>query len=361
MKEYFNTAFCLDGLRVSYEDLSEVAYSLVKEGEPFEKEIGDFLLDWISDESEILQHTSGSTGEPKPVRIAKLAMARSALATGEFLGLREGARALLCLPVAGIAGKMMLVRAMVLGWKLYLAPPSGNPLEALEQDMDFASMVPLQLYQSREHLDRVSTVLVGGGPISPELEALLPGMQVEIYESYGMTETASHVALRKLAPPDPAEEAAEKLPPFRALPGITFGQDKRGCLVIDAPYLSGEPIVTNDLVALEGEDRFRWLGRADHVVNSGGKKLIPEQLEARLGPLMRQRFFLAGLPDARLGEKLVLVVEGSAEPDLLQTLRDSAGLKAHEVPREVFSLPEFALTETGKLDRPETLKRLPTN
>ncbi|MEJ2162663.1 MAG: AMP-binding protein [Robiginitalea sp.] len=358
MKEYFNKAFHINGLQIAYEDLSEVAYSLVKEGEAFEREIGDFMLDWISESSEIVQKTSGSTGVPREISMSKAAMVSSARATGEYFGLKEGTKALLCLPAANIAGKMMLVRAMVLGWKLDLAAPSGQPLEFLDHEIDFTAMVPLQLYQSLEKLDRVGTILVGGAPLSSALRARIPEKGTAIYESYGMTETASHIALRKLAPVPETEDPVKALPPFQALPGITLEQDDRGCLVIHAAYLSPEPIVTNDLIVLEKPDQFRWLGRADHIVNSGGIKLIPEQLEARLEPLLDAPFFLTGVPDVSLGEKLVLIMEGEAREDLLESLKGTSGLDSYEVPREVYWLPEFTMTKTGKINRPETLNTL---
>lgn len=358
MREYFNEAFCINGLQVAYKDLSEVAYSLVKEGEPYEKEIGDFLLDWIADSPEILQMTSGSTGEPKPIQIAKSAMVRSAMATGEFLRLREGTRAVLCIPAGSIAGKMMLVRAMVLGWKLFLVPPSGRPLRHWEGRVDFIAMVPLQLYQSLEDLGPESVVLVGGGPVSAELRSRIPQIKASLFESYGMTETASHVALRQLAPGGVSEDPKAPLPPFRALPGITFEQDERGCLVVRAPYLPGEAVITNDLVELVDKEHFRWLGRADHVVNSGGIKLIPEQLETKIGPLLDRPFFLTGIPDPALGEKLVLVLEGEQDSAGVESLLKSADLSTYEVPREIFCLPEFILTETGKINRPETARLL---
>ena len=358
MKDNFNNAFHINGLKIAYGDLSEVAYSLVKEGEPFEREIGDFLLDWISESPVIHQQTSGSTGVPREIDIPKSAMVSSARATGEFFQLTEGSRALLCLPAASVAGKMMLVRAMVLGWELTMVDPSGDPLSNLDQPFDFVAMVPMQLSRSLDKLKGVKTVLLGGAPLSAGLLAGIPVQGTVVYEGYGMTETSSHVALRELSAVPEKTNPEQVLPPFSALPGITLEQDERGCLVIHAVRLSPEPIVTNDLVTLESPEEFRWLGRVDNVVNSGGVKLLPEQLETRLSPYMNQRFFLAGMSDEILGEKLVLVVEGQVPDNLLETLREGADLSKYEVPRETFSVPEFALTPTGKIHRPEVLKSL---
>lgn len=358
MKEYFNGAFALNGLSVGYKDLSEVAYSLVKEGEPFEREIGDFLLDWVSDSPTVELQTSGSTGEPKRIHMPKSAMVRSALATGQYLDLPEGTRALLCLPARTVAGKMMLVRALVMGWKLYLQPPGSKPLEGLETRVDFVAMVPMQLEASLEDLGGIRMVLVGGAPLSRGLLARIPKEGTAIYESFGMTETASHVALRKLNPVPEGEDPEASLPPFRVLPGIEIEQDPRGCLVIRAPYLKGEVLVTNDLVSLESEETFRWLGRADHVVNSGGVKLIPERIEARIAPFMEHPFFLTGMPDETLGEKLVLVVEAPRDDSLLELLRTSADLGRFEVPREVLFSKGFVRTRSGKVNRSQTLENL---
>jgi O-succinylbenzoic acid--CoA ligase len=285
-------------------------------------------------------------------------MASSARATGEFFQLAEGSRALLCLPAASIAGKMMLVRAMILGWELTMVAPSVDPLAGLGEHFDFAAMVPMQLTSSLNKLNSVETILLGGAPLSAGLLARIPEKGTVIYEGYGMTETSSHIALRKLSPVPEKTDPEQVLPPFQALPGITLEQDERGCLVIQATRLSPEPIVTNDLVSLVNQEEFRWLGRVDNVVNSGGVKLLPEQLESRLNPFMEQRFFLTGLPDDTLGEKLVLVVEGQAPDNLLQTLREAADLSKFEVPKETLSVPEFALTPTGKINRPEILKTL---
>ena len=358
MKEFFNAEFALNGLKVGYQDLSEVAYSLVKEGDPYEQEIGDFLLDWVSDREDVRMRTSGSTGAPRVIRMPKNAMVHSALATGEYLGLGEGTSALLCLPTRSIAGKMMLVRALVLGWRLELKPPDSNPLDGLLAPVDFAAMVPMQLEASLDKLDKISTILVGGAPLSKGLLARIPEDGVSIYESYGMTETASHIALRKLCRVPEGVAPESVLPPFRALPWVNISTDQRGCLSIQTSYLPENPVVTNDLVTLESDETFRWMGRIDHVVNSGGVKLIPEQLESKLSPLIPTPFFLTGMPDETLGEKLVLLVEGPRDDSLLQRIRESSALDRYEVPREVHFLENFAHTPTGKINRPKTLKAL---
>jgi O-succinylbenzoic acid--CoA ligase len=356
MKEFFNGAFTLNGVNVGYGDLGEVAYSLVKEGDPYEQEIGDFLLDWVSDREDIRMKTSGSTGAPGVIHMPKKTMVHSALATGKYLGLEEGTRALLCLPARSIAGKMMLVRALVLGWKLVLKSPDSDPLRGLLRPVDFAAMVPMQLEASLKNKEKISTILVGGAPLSRALLSRIPEDGISVYESYGMTETASHIALRKLCKVPEGKSPESVLPPFQVLPGVEISKDDRGCLLIKAPYLPEKTVATNDLVALETDDTFRWLGRADHVVNSGGVKLIPEQLEEKLSALILQPFFLAGMPDETLGEKLVLMVEGTRDDSLLQKIKESSLVDRYEVPREIRFLKAFSQTPTGKVNRRETLR-----
>ncbi|WP_445382324.1 AMP-binding protein [Robiginitalea sp. IMCC43444] len=362
MKEHFHHEFYLNGRNYAYEDLSEVAYSLVKEGEPYEKLIGDFLLDWLSDSSFIDQKTSGSTGEPKWIQIPKISMVNSSKATSKRFHLEPGSRVLNCLGMETIAGKMMLVRAMVSGWKIDCVQPTANPLENFKQPLDLTAMVPLQLQNSLKKLRKVSKIIVGGAPMPSELLAALPKSGTEIYESYGMTETASHVALRKLKSVPEDQDREEVLEPFEAIEGVHFETDERSCLIIHASHLSDKPFVTNDLVKLEGETRFRWLGRLDHVINSGGVKLVPEKLEDRMSGMIKDRFFLSSLPDQELGEKMVLIVETDKDPNgYLQALRDSKQFSKYEIPREAYQIPHFEETSFGKINRRDIVKEIMKN
>ncbi len=345
-------AFRLNGIPYSFEDLDEIGYSLVKEGEDFEIGIGDFLLDWASERPTLEVQTSGSTGSPKTIVLKKAQMIHSARATGAHFGLSEGDSALLCLPGAGIAGKMMLVRAMVLGLHLDYVKPSSNPLGDTLKNYDFAAMVPLQLQNSINQLDRIKTLIVGGAPVSRTLKDQIKKSKTQIFETYGMTETITHIASRRLN----GEEADS----FTLLPNIKISQDDRGCLVIDAPNIADEIITTNDLVELEDENSFRWLGRADSVINSGGIKLVPEQIEEKLSGSIADRFFLAGLPDKKLGQKLVLFVENADlnKTELLKNLSSLNNLSKYEVPKEIVLLGSFAETPTGKILREETVRKV---
>ncbi len=359
MKTKLHPSFRLNGHLIGKDEIWDVAYSLVKEGEDYEQEAGEFLLSWIDHRETVAMQTSGSTGKPKIIELAKSSMVNSARETGDFFKLGTGTRALCCLSAANIAGRMMLVRAMVLGWNLRLIAPVSAPLEEVSGSFDFAALVPLQLKKSLNKLSRIRTVIVGGAPIPPPILAALPSSGSAVWQTYGMTETATHVALRKLKRIDPSKDPLSQEPPFEAMPGIRFETDREGRLVINAPERLQEPVRTNDLVELESETRFRWLGRTDRVINSGGVKLHPEQLEARLGTMIDSRFFLAGQPDDTLGERLVLVVEGSGNPDKLQKLiSESEAFDTYEVPKEIHFVEAMRETPSAKVDRQATVASL---
>lgn len=347
-----NQHFKLNGISYSREGLMEAAYSFIKEGEDFEREIGDFLMDWLSKSSSITVTTSGSTGIAKQLKVDKARMFNSAMATGKFFGLEEGDSALLCLPANFIAGKMMLVRALVLGLELECVEPSSNPLELAPSFYDFCAMVPMQLSNSFEQVDRVNTLIVGGAPISKKLKEEIQGIKPKIFETFGMTETLSHIAVRKLNGHTDTDKNF-----FQVLPGVRISVDQRGCLIINAPEITQEPVTTNDLVDLKSETQFHWLGRYDNVVNSGGIKLIPEQIEQKLVSLMDSRFFLAGIKDEKLGERLVLVVEGSVKAkELKAKIKDLNVLGEYEHPREVHCVPKFVESANGKIKRAPTIE-----
>lgn len=347
----------------------------------------DFGRAWLRGDDEFEVHTSGSTGAPKPIHLTRGQMEASARATGAALELVAGMTALVCLPVRYIAGRMMLVRGFVLGLNLVVVEPAADPLASLPADIaiDIASFVPLQMqtlldialvaesdscfpddtaraYHYRRRLDAMRAILVGGGPVSPTLEAQIRKLATPVYHTYGMTETATHVALRRL-------NGGEPSPVFVPLPGVETGADERGCLHLRGPMSAGAVIQTSDLVELQPDGAFVWVGRWDNVINSGGVKVHVESVEAvievlaaeqpALG-LARRRFFVAGLSDERLGQVVTLVVEGGAlTEDQAAQLRWalSQALPRHHAPRRIVYLPRFAETPTGKIDRAGTLKR----
>lgn len=332
----------------------------------FSEEISEdlywFLQEWFSDSDTLIVKTSGSTGASKLIALEKEHMRNSAKATGSFLNLKEETKALCCLSTAYIAGKMMVIRALTLGWHLDVVEPVSNPLEEAFEVYDFCAMVPMQVKASLWDLNLVKKLLIGGGVVSQGLQNDLQGLSTECFASYGMTETVTHIAIKKLnhLTSNLLDDeiviglGAESKNNYQVLPNITISQDERACLVIDAPLLSGEQVITNDIVKLYSDTEFEWLGRYDHVINSGGVKLHPEQIEKELSKILIQRFFVAGLPDEVLGEKLILLVEGEFKDVNLSLLN----LSKYELPKEIHFIHQFVETETHKIQRQKTLALL---
>jgi len=340
--------FKLNGISLDGEGLKELAYSWVKEGEDFEVHAGDFLLDWLSPSDTVDVKTSGSTGMPKIISIKKAAMVHSALATGQCFDLSPNDSALLCLPSQYIAGKMMLVRAMVLGLQLDVISPSSHPIKEIQGKYDFVAMVPLQVQNSLDDIKKITTLIIGGAPISKSLRKNLAEQSNTIYETYGMTETITHIAVKNISSAKHDSKNA-----FKVLPDIRISKDERNCLIINAPKIFNGPIITNDLVDIIDENHFKWLGRYDNIINSGGVKLIPEQIEEKLSVLLNTRFFVTGIPDEKLGKRLVLFIEGHGQQkDLLKKrIQKLSTLKRFEIPKQILYVKNFVETPTGKVLR----------
>lgn len=334
--------FKINGHHLTKEDLCRIAYSFIKEGADFEQAVGDFLLDWFDDKSYVDMYTSGTTGEPKPIRIQKDAMLQSALSTGDFFGLQPGNRVLHCLPANYVAGKMMFVRAFVLGLDIDFVAPSSHPLEFNDQKYDFAAMVPLQAKKSIDKLTNIKKIIIGGVKVHKSLEQELVKLPVDIYETYGMTETITHIAAKKVG-----------VEAFTTLPNVTVSVNEHQCLEIVAKNIGIEKIVTNDIVKLISDTQFVWLGRYDNVINSGGIKIMPEQVESKLSNLIARRYFVNGSPDEILGEKVVLYVEG-LPMDINNSVFDV--LDKYEKPKDIVFIPKFKETATGKILREESKK-----
>lgn len=324
----------------------------------WEKKLFGFIGEWISDEPVIEIQTSGSTGKPGKLVVEKEKMVESALRTGEYLDLKKNDRALLALPVSFIAGKMMVVRSFVLGLDLIPVYPSSNPLVTLEQSIDFAALTPMQLYYALSNengtnaVNSIEKLIIGGGEVSLDLLNRIKHLKTAVWHTYGMAETLTHVAMKKLNGQDSTDH-------FRALPGVSFGKDERGCLEIYAKWLSKDKIVTNDLVELLDNTQFDFIGRYDNMINSGGIKISPETVEAKLATQIKARFIVLGLPDEALGEKLVLVIESKQTTDESYWPEiDSVGLSSYEKPREIRFLYQFPVTESGKVIRTMVLQHL---
>ena len=333
--------FKWNGISLDREKLLLAAHDLIKEGDDFERIAGEFLLEWFNANSFITATSSGTTGIPKKITIDKQAMVNSALATAEFFDLKAGNRVLHCMSTAYIAGKMMLVRSIILGFEMDFVTPSSNPLKDNQRNYDFVAMVPMQVQNSISELYKVKKLIVGGAKISETLLNQLLEVPTQVYETYGMTETITHIAVKKIG---------EKS--FSVLPNVTIVTDERGCLVIAAPRISDTNIVTNDVVELLNATQFLLLGRIDNVINSGGIKLFPEQIEAKLSNKIKERFFVIGIPDALLGEQLLLVIEGVNQA-IDSTIFDH--LHPFEKPKAIRFVPKFIETESGKVKRGETI------
>jgi len=343
--------FKLNNYHYTHDTLKEVAYSFVKEGDVYEKQLGDFLLDWLDSNDTIKVKTSGSTGRPKRIKLSKQAMVDSALATGDYFKLKPGDSSLLCLPTNYIAGKMMVVRAIILGLSLDLVSPSSNPLEFVNRKYHFAAMVPMQLRNSLSKLSIIKTLIVGGAKVSDDLVKEIQTSTSSIYETYGMTETVTHIAVKKL---NNLKTNSSKLA-FEVLLNVDISQDDRNCLVINAPYLNNSPIITNDVVKLYSKTSFELLGRFDNVINSGGIKIHPEQVEGHLSSFFDVDFFIASRENEALGEELILVIEGKEQAlpkGIFKTLQK------HEIPKSLLFIKTFKRTSSGKINRVQTLESL---
>ncbi len=346
MTPEIHPAFKLNGHSLDHYGVMEVAYSYVKEGEDWEKEVGDFLLSWLDDFDVVTVYTSGSTGEPTEYKLSKQHMINSAAITGERFELSYGTEALCCLPLSYIAGKMMLVRALTLGWEIDLVKPSLKPLKKAEKRYDFTAMTPLQVTKSLKYIHKTKTVLIGGASIRSQLVEDLKHKHTRAFHSYGMTETASHVAIKQLYP------ILESY--YTAVGDTNFEKDKRDCLVINAPSIGAEQLVTNDMVNLIDAQRFKILGRIDDVINSGGVKIHPDAVEQKLSKHIKQRFFVTGISDEELGEKVILIIEG----EKVEVQEAFESLDKYEVPKEIYFVKVFQETHTKKVNKRSTLEIL---
>lgn len=345
-----------------------VALSSITEGSTapktkYEAATFDFIRSWLLGTETFTLQTSGSTGEPKIIHVTREQMIASARMTIEALSLRSGMCALICIDTNYVGGRMMLVRSLVADMQMVIVDPTADPFAKLKSEgaYDFAAMVPLQIHsvlgsKRPQNLSRISTIIIGGAALSADIILRLQEFSCRCYATYAMTETISHVALKRLNG-DQQQES------FEGLPGIQFSLDSRSCLVIKAPFLPAA-IVTNDIVELASPTTFSWIGRYDNVMNSGGVKVIPEKIEQQLLPVIQQYkfvkgFFVSSLPDERLGQQVVLVIESDNIPPkkLLEKLSAELfiALPRYEVPKQILFSTTFSLTPTGKYNRVKSL------
>ena len=303
-----------------------------------------FIEEWNNDSEYVEVKTSGSTGEPKRMMVEKRRMLNSARITCDFLGLKDGDTALLCMSTDYIAGKMMIVRSIERGLKLVEVEPCGHPLDSTLCHIDFAAMVPMQVYNSlqvpeeKERLMAIRHLIIGGGAIDDAMEAELRTFPNAVWSTYGMTETLSHIALRRISGP----EASEWYIPFHT---VKLSTTDEGCLVIDAPEVCADILTTNDIVELKPDGRFRVLGRKDNVICSGGIKIQIEEVERELKPYVRVPYIISKKKDEKFGEIVVLLTEG--DTDEARAVCEKYLPKYHR-PKLYQHVDQIPLTETGK-------------
>ncbi len=360
---------CIDEVEYSFDELS--ACAIDSNLPPYHASALAFCQRWQRGDAEFHLQTSGSTGVPKMITLTREQMTASAQRTAQAIGLQAGDRALVCLSTQHIAGIMMLVRGMVLGLHLTVVEAKSNPFVHIPPTtaFDFVSFVPLQLQtviasEQSEKLRGMKAILVGGAPVSTDLITALQCVKAPVYHTYGMTETVSHIALRRLN----GEQASEYFVP---LPGVQIVLDERQCLSTCTPMTQNQWIQTNDIVELNNDGSFRFLGRADNIINSGGYKVQVEKVEHALTEVLEsyfgsvfagQRLMVIGLPDEEFGERVTAVIEGDDHgysiADIRLALEAQGTLERNEFPRQLVFLSTLPETPSGKLDRQLLRKRL---
>ena len=323
--------------------------------ESFQVSLANFLTEWFDEKETLKVHTSGSTGKPKELWVEKQRMINSARATVSFLGLKEGDSALLCMPLPYIAGKMVVVRSLIAGLNLQLVTPCGHPLKSIENIPDFAAMTPMQVFNTLEdpeefeHLRQIRHLIIGGGAVNPEMADILKDFPHAVWSTYGMTETLSHIALRRLS----GKEASDW---YTAFEGVSVSLSPEQTLVIHAPSVCPDVLHTNDIVEFNEQGQFRIRGRKDNTINTGGIKVQIEEVEAALHLHLNVPFQITSAPDPKFGEHIVLLVKREEltpknerfENQLHQAIEQ---LPTYWRPKTIIQLAQLPLTGTGKPDR----------
>ena len=337
--------FRLNGVTYDRDRLLSHAHELSNDKREYLSELGQFILDWYSEKPDVALHTSGSTGKPTQILAPKTMLSASAMTTVKAFNLQPKQQALLCLPVRHIAGKMMLIRALLAGLWIDVIEPTIVP--KVSKTYDFTAMTPHQLRNSLAHIEQFKQIIVGGAPVGDSLRAVLKGHTSRIFSTYGMTETYSHVALQNLS-------KGERQ--YRAVGDVTFST-KGDALVVHAPHIGVEKLVTTDCVDLISSSEFVWKGRSDYVINSGGIKLHPEQIEKALSAVISVPFFVFGKPDKQLGQSLSIVFEGQMPNQVTKLISKLDTLSRYEKPKDYFVLSQFVRTN-GKILRNKTLQTI---
>lgn len=329
-------------------DLSKPLSNQETPSNEFETKVLDFITEWFSDSKTVKIQSSGSTGIPKIFEVEKLKMLNSAEMTCDFLDLKAGNVALICLPIEYISGKMMVVRSILRKLKLKIAEPSTIPLQNINEEIDFCAMTPLQVENSLDKLHRIKNLIIGGASVSETLKEKIQksgirNQESRIFETYGMSETLSHIALRQIFP--------NQEDWFTVFEGVEISLDERDCLNIFAPKLNSEVLQTNDLVEINNKNQFRFLGRLDNVINSAGAKIFPEELEKLVKEHIENEVIFLGIDDEKLGQKLILIIEGVESEAINQKLSAINYKKSFHKPKDIIFVEQIPRTPNGKVNR----------
>jgi len=359
-----NKKYILNGIHYDLPGLSELCHIKIKnEKTPiWEYRVYSFIQAWLNPNSYLELKTSGSTGKPKVIKLSKELMRNSAYMTARLINLRKDDNILCSLSTDYIAGKMMIVRALENTANLILVKPGSNPLADIENiRIDLAAVVPSQLHtllfdsKNFEKINSINTLLVGGGKVSDKIKKAVADLSTKVYQTYGMTETASHVAVRALNGQDCSDA-------YHAIEDNHFTTTEDKILVITAPKLGITKLETRDIVELVNPQEFKWLGRADNIINSGGVKINPEVIEQKIEHLLGDNnYFISWKPDDILGEMVILVIEGDKWnkihiADLMLEMKKI--LNKFEIPKKIFSVKKFIYTESNKINRVKSAEEL---
>jgi len=315
-------------------------------------QINQFIEEWFNEKDYIISKTSGSTGAPKEIKLKKSFLRASAKMTGSYFNFKETDNLLLSLPIFGIGGKMILIRAIEFNTNLFVVSPQKNPLKLVEHlKIKIASFVPYQINKIIEEdytlFNNIENILIGGAPINQSIKNKLHTVKSNCYETFGMTETYSHIAIKDL----------KKESFFTVFDSIKL-DTKDNCLLIKAPTLGIDGLITNDIVDLKNEKQFKWIGRADNIINSGGIKLHPEEIEKKIESVIYCPYFIYKELNSNFGEIVILILESNneIESDIFKELKKV--LSSFEIPKKIYYIEKFIYTNTQKINRIETFKKL---
>ena len=351
-----NKAYSFDTVKVQGDNLPH-------ETNPFFASALKLARQWLRGDTEFVFQTSGSTGTPKKIMLRRGQLLASAQGTIDTLGLTSGEHILVCMNTQFIGGAMLLIRGLILNATITLQEPSGNPLQFIDPNhpYTFVSFAPLQLFPllqdasgEKEKLNRFKHILIGGAAIDVALEQKLASLRAAVYHTYGMTETVSHIALRKIG----------KNAFYTILKGVFIKTDERNCLAVKSASTQNQWIQTNDVVTIINDTSFELHGRFDDLINSGGIKILPSTIERAIRECLGNRIsavLVTGITDPRLGQQIIAVIESGNDADDLRKDLDQklpGLLGKYEIPKQFYVLRQFVYTPTGKISKPEILKMI---